>query len=139
MSDFELIEDAAVKAGNELLAGWPTDEVPYKWTNELDLQSTGSRCRQLGIPWIEIENIQATAEQAALYSSKQSGKGFIRFAISVPLRTGNDVLTRIMTNLNKRFVGKAVGNIYFLTSIPRPSEREAEYLVKNFDVNYEYI
>jgi hypothetical protein len=139
MSDFELIEDAAVRAAKELLAGWPTDEVPIKWKNELDWKSGSARCRQKGGTWIEVENIQATATQAAIYASKQSAKGFIRFAINVQLGTGDSVLNALMVDLNKRFVGKAIGNIYFLTSIPRPSEREAEYLVKNFDVNYEYI
>lgn len=139
MSDFELIEDAAIMAAKELLAGWPMDEVPIKWKNELDWQNGSARCREGGVPWIEAENIQATATQAAIYSSKQSAKGFIRFAINVPLGTGDNILRSMMNDLNKRFVGKSVGNIYFLTSHPRPSDMEAEYLVKNFDVNYEYI
>lgn len=139
MSDFELIEDAVIKAAKGLLAGWPTDEVPVKWKNELDWQNGSARCRESGIPWIEAENIQATATQAAIYSSKQSAKGFVRFAINVQHGTGDSILRTIMNDLNKRFVGKAVGSIYFLTSHPRPSEREAEYFVKNFDVNYEYI
>ena len=139
MSDFELIEDAVIRAAKERLAGWPMDEVPVKWKNELDWQSGSARCRESGVPWIEAENIQATAAQAAIYSSKQAAKGFIRFAINVPLGTGDNVLRTIMHDLNKRFIGKSDGNIYFLTSIPRPSSREAEYFVKNFDVNYEYI
>lgn len=139
MSEFELIEDAVIGAAKGLLTGWPTDEVPIKWKNELDWQGASARCRESGVPWIEAENIQATATQAAIYASKQSAKGFIRFAVNVPLGTGDGVLRTIMNDLNRRFVGEAVGNIYFLTSHPRPAERKAEYFVKNFDVNYEYI
>ena len=137
-SSFISLRSAALSAARELLSEWDTVSVPIKWPNELDYITGSERCREGGRPWIKVLPVQATVSNA-YKSSRNTGKGYIRFEINEPLGSGVRVSENISSELGKALVGENVENLFFMSASDRSRSDESESSRTDFDVNWEYI
>lgn len=135
---FISLRNTALSAARELLSSWDSVAVPIKWPNELDYVAGSERCREGGRPWIKVLPVQATVNNA-YKSSRNTGKGYIRFEINEPLGSGTGISEKIAADIGKSLVGENIGNLLFVSANDRSISDEAESSRTDFDVNWEYI